>query len=423
MQVSDFYSKFSHFASAVIDSRKVQPGDLFFAFSGTSFNAATAAQDAVRNGALAAFVEDVQYAAPDDRIFYVGDTLSFLREFAKIHRKQLSIPVIGLTGSNGKTTTKELMHAALSKKFETQYTRGNLNNHIGVPLTTLSIKPQHQVAIVEMGANHQGEIALLCEIAQPTLGYITNFGLAHLEGFGGPEGVVKGKTELYRYLQNQGGEILVNGKDARQMELTRDEESRIVFNGKDSTYTFDQVEFNHQIGVAYRQKKAITHLAGSYNFDNICAAVTLGLHLGVEWELIAAGVQNYMPTNMRSQVITVGNQTLILDAYNANPSSMTAAVDNLAKFGGKKLAVLGDMLELGTYSAEKHLAILDHCKKAGIDEIITVGTAFQDAAQGHSVRSFDTVDHCRPEFDRIRGSFDVILIKGSRGIALEKLIQ
>ncbi|WP_042722072.1 UDP-N-acetylmuramoyl-tripeptide--D-alanyl-D-alanine ligase [Flavobacterium sp. B17] len=421
MNTEQFYPLFLQSENVVIDSRKIGKNDIFFAFSGENFNAATLAEDAVHKGALAVIVEQQDYENKDKNIFYVPSTLEFLQNLAIYHRNNLQIPVIGLTGSNGKTTTKEIIHAVLSEKFNVQYTRGNLNNHIGVPLTILSIKPHHEMAVIEMGANHQKEIEFLCSISQPNLGYITNFGKAHLEGFGGFEGVIKGKSELYEYLKNNNQTILVNESDPVQVDKTMDYPTKITFGKAESDYQFELFSEEHFVGLKYNDKKALSKLTGEYNFTNLCAAASLGLHFGIGFDKISHAIEDYTPTNMRSQIVEKGDKTLVLDTYNANPSSMTASLHNFVTFKGSKTIIIGDMLELGDESKNEHLTILNLALNLGFDQIITVGKNFM--AVNHSTHCFESTSELAEYLKTNKISSENILLKGSRGIALEKAID
>lgn len=421
MNTEQFYPLFLQAENVVIDSRKIEKNDIFFAFSGENFNAATFAEQAVDKGALAVIVEQQDYENPEKNIFYVPSTLEFLQELAVYHRKKLQIPVIGLTGSNGKTTTKEIIHAVLSEKFNVQYTRGNLNNHIGVPLTILSIKPEHEMAVIEMGANHQKEIEFLSSISMPNFGYITNFGKAHLEGFGGVKGVIKGKSELYEYLKNNDQIILVNENDPIQVEKTKGYSPKITFGNAGSDYQFELFSEQHFVGLIYKGQKAVSKLTGEYNFTNLCAAASLGLHFGIDFSKIIHAIENYTPTNMRSQIVQKGDKTLVLDTYNANPSSMAASIKNFITFEGSKTIIIGDMLELGDESEKEHRSILELALELGFDEIITVGKIFKSV--NHSPLSFEDTKALTEYFKTNTISSKNILLKGSRGIALEKVID
>lgn len=421
MNTAQFYPLLLQADKVTIDSRKIGKNDIFFAFSGENFNAATLAEKAIDDGALAVIVEQAEFENKSRNIFYVPSTLEFLQELAIHHRNQLQIPVIGLTGSNGKTTTKEIIHAVLSEKFNVQYTFGNLNNHIGVPLTILSVKPEHEMAVIEMGANHQKEIELLCTISQPNFGYITNFGKAHLEGFGGFEGVIKGKSELYDYLKNNGQTIVVNENDPIQKEKTESYPDKITFGGITSEYQFELISEEHFVGLGYQGMKAVSKLTGEYNFTNLCAAASLGLHFGISFENIKYAVESYTPTNMRSQVVKKEGRTLVLDTYNANPSSMTASLNNFISFEGRKTIIIGDMLELGDESIKEHRNILELAHTLGFDEIITVGKNFK--AINPPGISFGNTAELIEYLKEHKIHSENILLKGSRGIALEKSIE
>ena len=418
MDLQSFYTLYKSANKITIDSRTITKDDIFFAFSGESFNAATLAEEAIQKGVLAVVVEDSVYENKEKNIFYVSSTLEFLQELAIYHREKLNIPIIGLTGSNGKTTTKELIHAVLEQKYKVQYTKGNLNNHIGVPLTILSIKDEHEMAVIEMGANHQKEIEALCRIAKPTIGYITNFGKAHLEGFGGFEGVIKGKSELYDYLKLNQRTILVNSNDPIQVEKTESYEPKIAFgDGGSSQYHFNMLFEENLVGVEYGEFSMMSNLTGAYNFTNLCAAVTLGLHFGVEVTAIKSAIEGYLPTNMRSQITKKGERTVVLDTYNANPSSMTESLKNFSRFEGTKAIVIGDMLELGDESAIEHKAILDLAHQLNFDKIITVGQHFKAVENGQL--AFDSTDDLIVYLKDNLLQFENILLKGSRGIKLE----
>lgn len=421
MNIEQFYPLFLKSGKVTIDSRKIGKDDIFFAFSGENFNAATLAEKAIDEGALAVIVEQQDFENTDKNIFYVPSTLEFLQDLAVRHREQLDIPIIGLTGSNGKTTTKEIIHAVLSEKFNVQYTFGNLNNHIGVPLTILSIKPEHEMAVIEMGANHQKEIEFLSNIAKPNYGYITNFGKAHLEGFGGFEGVIKGKSELYDYLKNHQQTIVVNENDPIQVQKTENYSPKITFGKENSNYQFELFSEEHFVGLQYKEIKAVSKLTGEYNFTNLCAAASLGLYFGIDFEQIKHAIENYTPTNMRSQVVKKEGRTLVLDTYNANPSSMTASLHNFITFEGSKTIVIGDMLELGEESEKEHKNILKLAQELGFNEIITVGKNFKHV--NSSAKAFENTLELIEYLKQNKILSENILLKGSRGIALERSID
>ena len=421
MNTEQFYPYFQKANKVTIDSRTIEKNDVFFAFSGDNFDAATLAKEAVEKGALAAIVEKKEFENINNNIFYVPSTLNFLQELAKFHRQKLQIPVIGLTGSNGKTTTKEIMHAVLAEKYKVQYTFGNLNNHIGVPLTILSIKPEHEIAVVEMGANHQKEIEFLCEIAQPNFGYITNFGKAHLEGFGGFEGVIKGKSELYDYLMGNHQSVIVNNLDPIQVQKTKDYSNKITFGTSDSDYYFSQFSQNNFVGIRFSGVEAQSKLTGNYNFTNLCAAVVLGFQFNVSTEKIKKAIEFYTPTNMRSQILEKDGKTLVLDTYNANPSSMTESLKNFSTFSGSKTIIMGDMLELGEESEKEHSELLKLAITLNFDEIITVGKHFKNA--NPSELAFGNSEELKNYLTENKISSQNILLKASRGIALEKILD
>ncbi len=421
MNVKEFYPLFLQRKNVVIDSRKVEKRSVFFAFSGDTYNAAEKAKEAIDIGAASVIVEDKNYADPDINIFYVPSTLVFLQELAVFHRDQLNIPFIGLTGSNGKTTTKELINSVLSARFNVQYTFGNLNNHIGVPLTILSVTQDHNIAVIEMGANHQKEIEFLCQIAKPTIGYITNFGKAHLEGFGGYEGVIKGKSELYDYLIQHQQKILVNQNDKIQQEKTENYSPKITFGTNDSDYYYVPVQNVHFVGLKYNDTEIFSNLTGNYNYDNISAAVSLGLNFGIDISEIKQSIENYFPSNMRSQIQKKGNKTLVLDTYNANPSSMQASLENFRSFEGSRVIIIGDMLELGEESIKEHQNILDFAQSCRFDKIITVGSHFKSI--NNSDHAFQNTSELIDYLEINPLNYDNILLKASRGIALEKIIN
>lgn len=421
MNAISFYPLFLKSAKVTIDSRKIEKNDLFFAFSGESFNAATLAENAIDKGAFAVIVEQKEFANENRNIFYVPSTLKFLQDLAKHHRNQLEIPIIALTGSNGKTTTKEIIHAVLSQKYKVQYTSGNLNNHIGVPLTLLSIQPEHEIAVIEMGANHQKEIEMLCEIAQPNFGYVTNFGKAHLEGFGGFEGVIKGKSELYDYLKNYNQTILVNQNDPIQVEKTRDYEPKITFGAANSDFQFKEFSKNNLVGLSYQGQQALSKLTGNYNFTNLCAAASFGFHFDLNFDQIKNAIESYLPTNMRSQVLEKNGKIFVLDTYNANPSSMTESLKNFDGFEGSKTIIIGDMLELGEESEKEHQAILELANSLNFDQIITVGSQFKNVNQ-----SSNSYTHSKELSEYLKTNkieSKNILLKASRGIALEQILE
>ncbi|MGL5234668.1 MAG: UDP-N-acetylmuramoyl-tripeptide--D-alanyl-D-alanine ligase, partial [Empedobacter falsenii] len=353
----------------------------------------------------------------------VNDALEALQDLAKTYRNYLKIPFIGLTGSNGKTTTKELISAVLKEKFKTHYTFGNLNNHIGVPLTILSIPENTEIAVIEMGANHQKEIELLASISQPDYGYITNFGKAHLEGFGGIEGVIKGKSELYDFLRANNRTAFVNFNDPIQVEKTKDI-NRITFSDQHNADV--QIELieneTEYLAVKYQDLKIQSHLTGNYNFSNISCAIAIGQHFGINAKTIQQGIENYFPSNNRSQIINKENYKIVMDAYNANPSSMEASLNNFAKFEGSKTIIIGDMFELGEESKSEHQRILDLAESLDFDQIFILGHNFGETITNNpKVQKFEN----RVAFEECLKENPIktqnILIKGSHGMRLDLL--
>ncbi|WP_353959422.1 UDP-N-acetylmuramoyl-tripeptide--D-alanyl-D-alanine ligase [Mucilaginibacter aquaedulcis] len=422
------------------DTRKIAPGSLFFALKGDKFDANTFAQKAIEAGAAYAVIDNPDYQLGDQYLL-VDDVLSTLQDLARYHRRQLNIPVIGLTGTNGKTTTKELINAVLSQHFKTQATQGNLNNHIGVPLTILTIDNTHKAAVIEMGANHQKEIELLCSISQPSHGMITNVGKAHLEGFGGVEGVKKGKGELYDYLQNAEDQpvAFVNGDDTTLLEMANARKlPKVVYYGSDINRTLISGQIienaplltvqwsNNKTGDKHTTK---TQLTGAYNLNNILAAISIGTYLGVTAAEINAGIEGYQPKNNRSQIVKTETNTLICDYYNANPSSMAVAIENIGKIDAKrKVLILGDMFEMGEESAAEHASVIQKALNTPVDERIFIGKDFE-SQQPKSGESKQTATFYATAEDAIAGlkaspiKNSTILIKGSRGMALERLVE
>jgi len=419
MDISQLYDIYVESNKTVIDSRQVEKGDIFFAFSGKNFDASLYANEAIEKGASAVIVENKEFENTKKNIFYSSSTLDVLQNLAKEHRKHLKIPIIGLTGSNGKTTTKELIRTVLAQKFNVQSTHGNLNNHIGVPLTVLSIKSSHEIAVIEMGANHIGEIKSLCEISQPDFGYITNFGKAHLEGFGGFEGVIKAKSELYEYLISNSKYILVNQSDTLQYEKTKNYERKITFGNENSDYSYSHFTINNMIAVSFNGFEVISKLTGDYNFNNISATISLGKYFGVEDIKIKYSIENYIPTNMRSQVERKNDKIFVWDTYNANPSSMEVSLINFSKYYGTKTIIIGDMLELGKESKTEHEKILDLARKLKFEQIISVGQNFKEIYNSNF--AFENIESVKKYLKKHPILNKNILLKGSRGIALETL--
>ncbi|MDR1723976.1 MAG: UDP-N-acetylmuramoyl-tripeptide--D-alanyl-D-alanine ligase [Tannerella sp.] len=449
MDISVLYDIFLRCAAVTTDSRNCLAGSMFFALRGDNFDGNAFALKALEAGCAYAVVDNIAKApqvSDDKRLIVVDDTLATLQELARLHRKTLGTRVICITGTNGKTTTKELTAAVLSKKFMVLYTKGNFNNHIGVPLTLLSLKPEHEIAVVEIGANHPGEIRDLAAIACPDFGLITNVGNAHLEGFGSFEGVVKTKGELYDYLRDTGGKIFVNANDEI---LTGMAAERCTV----ASYTTHQDSIPGALNIIGRLSTAhpyvsfiwrqnadkstdyqvATRLVGSYNMLNALAAITIGVYFGVPEQEICAAIAEYIPTNNRSQLKQTACNTLIIDAYNANPSSMRATLENFASLkSSPKAVILGDMLELGAKSDELHVEILELIAASNIDKVLLVGEIFASA----TAKKRGNIDEKYQEFAYFKNVEDLaarlvenplhgynILIKGSHGIHLENIIE
>ena len=421
------YPLFLEHPAVSTDSRHIQPGSLFIALKGDSFNGNEFATRALAEGAAYAIVDEAKYAV-DERFILVRDGLSTLQSLAGYHRLQFDIPVIAITGSNGKTTTKELVLDVLSKKFRTLATRGNLNNNIGVPLTLLQITSETELAVIEMGANHPGEIDLLCKIARPGYGLITNIGKAHLDGFGGYEGVIKAKTELYRFLQSVNGKVFLNTDD----ELLKKHATGLdVINYGSfpaeivpSCLTADPFVAMEIQPRDQRKFKIKSQLYGRYNVDNVLAAVCIGHYFGVSNQQIRTAIKDYRPDNNRSQIVRTKRNLLILDAYNANPSSMEAAIRNFAGSDyPQKTVILGDMLELGAESDKEHLFILDLINHMPLRHIYLVGPVFTKLNKKREFICFQDSDLARIWFEHHQIENSTVLIKGSRGIHLEKLVE
>ncbi|MEY3927510.1 MAG: hypothetical protein RJA97_517 [Bacteroidota bacterium] len=416
--MDQLYARFDARVGVCSDSRSLASGQIFFALRGGNFNGNLFAPKALELGASTVVVDElVEGLDPtDSRVVRVPDVLKALQDLARAHRRAWGKPVVGLTGSNGKTTAKELFAHVLGQQFNVLATHGNLNNHIGVPLTLLKLQPEHEVAVIEMGANHQGEIAELASIAEPTMGYVTNFGLAHLEGFGGPEGVVRGKSELYRYLNASQGTALVYYGDARQ--LTESCDPRIVF-GSGDTYTADE---QGRMSITWRRTTAKSHLIGDFQDRALSAAVAIGSHFGLSDSAIARGIEAYVPQNNRGEWRTVGAYRVFMDAYNANPSSMEASIRNAAQRLNPDTTayVAGDLFELGNYAAEAHQRMVDVMIELGIVHAVLVGPLF--AATKHPFLSLNTTEELCALWSSNPPTAAQIWVKGSRGMALETAV-
>ncbi|KGO87362.1 UDP-N-acetylmuramoyl-tripeptide--D-alanyl-D-alanine ligase [Flavobacterium rivuli WB 3.3-2 = DSM 21788] len=426
MEISQLYQYFTSCSALSTDTRKIMPNSIFFALKGDNFDANTFASEALNMGARYVVIDNPAYKT-GDRMLLVENTLEALQQLAQHHRRQLGLPVIALTGSNGKTTTKELVNAVLSKKYSTKATVGNLNNHIGVPLTLLSFTTETEIGIVEMGANHQKEIEMLCELAEPNFGYITNFGKAHLEGFGGYDGVIKGKSELYTYLETHTKTAFVNLDDEIQDKKT-EALSRFTFatNSYDGNVRIDDVDANPMVRLIYNDLHIQSHLIGIYNASNISAAIAIGNYFKVADSEIKAAIENYIPTNNRSQLTEKNGNKIILDAYNANPSSMMAALTNFVQLDEEpKIAILGDMFELGTESLAEHKKLVQYLAGEEGVKVIFVGNDFYaNKIKNSHLHFFKTYEDLKNNASVLQTDKKaLILIKGSRGMALERVLD
>lgn len=425
MKIEEIYQCFLQSTGACTDTRKITSDCMFFALKGENFDANEFAQQALNQGAAFAVIDNKKYFTDEDKMLLVDDCLKTLQLLAHYHRKELGLPIIALTGSNGKTTTKELINVVLSQKYITKATVGNLNNHIGVPLTLLSFNEDTDIGIVEMGANHQKEIEMLCAIAEPDYGYITNFGKAHLEGFGGIEGVIKGKSELYQHLEQRQKTAFVNLDDSIQKEKSASL-TRFTFSlTHNSDVTIDSATANPMVKIAFKNLEINSHLIGIYNANNINAALTIGTYFNVEPHAMKEAIENYIPSNNRSQLTEKNGNQIILDAYNANPSSMAAAIENFVQLDEEpKIAVLGDMFELGKESLEEHKKIVQLLVNQPKIETYFIGKDFfsnkTDCPNLHFYDSFETFSTA---FEKSNPIGKIILIKGSRGMALERTLE
>jgi UDP-N-acetylmuramoyl-tripeptide--D-alanyl-D-alanine ligase len=425
MDISHIHSLFLKCNSVSIDTRKIESGSLFVAIKGENFDANTFAKEAIEKGASYVIIDNEKYYL-DERTIVVEDSLVALQELAKYHRHYLKLPIIALTGSNGKTTTKELINVVLSQKFKTKATVGNLNNHIGVPLTLLTFDSETEIGIVEMGANHQKEIEFLCEIAQPNYGYITNFGKAHLEGFGGVEGVIKGKSEMYNYIAANSKLAFINLEDKIQVEKSKAfRYYSFGINKENANVNISSIKANPFVEINFSDMEIQTHLIGLYNANNINAALTVGKYFGVENADIKTALESYIPENNRSQLLSKETNQIILDAYNANPSSMVVAIENFLQLDdSNKILILGDMFELGEDSFNEHKTIVNLLLNQKDITVYFVGREFfKHQISSNGLHFFETFDACSECLKGLKIENSSLLIKGSRGMALERTLQ
>ena len=421
MLSSELYNYFKESSSVSTDTRLINKGSIFFALKGENFDGNKFAEEAIKSGASYAVIDDQSLNNP--KFIKVKNVLKSLQDLSKFHRsKLLKTKIIALTGSNGKTTTKELISEVLKKKYKIISTIGNLNNHIGVPLTLLRIKQNTEIAIVEMGANHLNEIKLLTDLINPDFGLITNFGKAHLEGFGSIEGVIKGKSELYDFLIKNDKKAFINNDDYIQNQFIG---NKISFSKEDkSNYIFKEVKDTNYAGLNYNDFIVDSKLTGNYNYHNIAFATSVGLYFNISIEKIKEAISNYIPSNNRSQIIKKNNKLIILDAYNANPTSMISAINSLIEKQGNKSVILGDMFELGNQSEKEHHDLIDFCVKNNFENIFLIGNEFFKQKDKFEIPFFyKTKDELNKHIKKFPITSKYILIKGSRVMRMENLIN
>ena len=424
--IKEIYDIFKKSSGVYTDSRNPLKNGLFFALSGEKYNGNDYAAESLHKGAISAVVDNEELASKSNKFIYVKNSLETLQKLASFHRQKFKCPVLAITGSNGKTTTKELLKIVLSKKHNTHATIGNLNNHIGVPITILNTPISSDFLIIEMGANHLNEIKNLCKIAKPTHGFITNFGLAHLEGFGGKEGVIKGKSELYDFLDSSNGEIFVNHDNQNQINKLGNK--KYISFGQEEKADFNLVynlSNKNNLEISFKGSKFITNLYGEYNLPNVSAAIVIGDFFNVSLKNIKEAIESYRPLDNRSQVININNKKIILDAYNANPSSMEFAIKNFhKKFTNDRILIIGDMLELGEYSKSAHKQIVNLIIDLSFDKVITVGENFFEISNTPNYfKKYHSTDELIKFISLKVVKEKNILIKGSRSLRLEKILK
>jgi UDP-N-acetylmuramoyl-tripeptide--D-alanyl-D-alanine ligase len=426
MNIVDIHSQFLETTGPCTDTRNILPDSMFFALKGGNFNGNEFALKAIEDGCKYSIVDEQKYAI-DDRFILVENVLKALQELANYHRKQFNIPIIGITGSNGKTTTKELIGAILETSYTTLYTKGNLNNHIGVPLTLLELNESHEVAIIEMGANKPGDIKELAEIAEPNYGLITNVGTAHIEGFGSLEGIISTKKELYDFILKVEGKIFINQEDKLLNDIAPKPVLHITYGEQEQSYIYGELtKLTPFVNLQWRTSNYVspiieTKLVGKYNFTNFLAAIAVGLYLNVDKNEINKALTEYKPSNNRSQVTVTKNNTIIVDCYNANPSSMFSALESFKEIeNGNKIAILGDMLELGNISQQEHQKTVDYLEEHALTAYL-VGPEFKKTNTNNAI--FSTTEELISYLNSHSISDSLILLKGSRGIQLEQVLE
>jgi len=425
MDIQNLYSLFQSSNGVSIDSRSIKKDEIFFSIKGDNFDGNSFALDALDKGAKFSIVDDIKLKNQNDKIIFVENSLKELQNLSRYNRSKYDVKVIGLTGSNGKTTTKNLICNIVSQKYNTLCTDGNLNNHIGVPLTLLNIKPETEIAVIEMGANHIGEIENLCQMCMPDIGLITNFGSAHLEGFGDLKGVIKGKTELYSYLIKNYGHIIINNDDNIQKEECKTDLYSSFGKDKSSDFVFEYTKELDKLVLLNDNYRFSCKIYGTYNFPNIASAISIGRFLDLDSDQIQIGLSKFQTEENRSEVLQYQGNTIYLDAYNANPTSMIAAIDNFNKeIKDNKIVILGDMLELGNFSKDEHEKIIDLLHKMEIESVYLVGKNFSSINISDSrFKKFNDTEQLIRGLDLTKIKNKSILIKGSRSIGLEKLIN
>lgn len=426
MKIAALHNLFLESTGVSTDTRSTKEGNIFFALSGENFNANLFAKDAIAKGASLVIVDDKKvYDSKNKDYVLVSSVLETLQKLANFHRNYIGLPIISLTGSNGKTTTKNLIRDVLSKKYNILATKGNLNNHIGVPLTLLDLEEKHDLAIVEFGANHPKEIEALCEIAEPNFGYITNFGKAHLEGFGSEEGVVQAKSELYTYLKKKDGVVFVNALEEKQLQLS-DSISREIFKIGEKE-EFELLEAQPKLILRYKEERVETNLVGAYNLSNSVAALFIGSYFGVSPKDSVSAISSYTPDNNRSELRRTTSNLLLMDAYNANPTSIRLALNSFLSDNKheNKVVILGDMFELGVYAEQEHQAVVDYLAKVKDVKAFLVGENFAKTSlkEESNIKIYASLKEVQNYLIQHKIEDAYVLLKGSRGMALENLVE
>jgi len=425
MDIQKIHSLFLINNSVSIDTRNIKNNDIFFAINGPNFNGNMFIKEAIEKGCSYIISDDKKISRESDKIIYVKDTVITLQDLANFHRRFLKIKIIAITGSNGKTTSKDLIYNVLKSRYNTTATKGNLNNHLGVPLTLLSMNKETEIGIIEMGANHLKEIDFLCKIAEPDFGYITNFGDAHLEGFKSLKGIIKGKSELYNYLIDNNKVIFYNSKNTEQSNIINNYTNSFSFGSNSkSNCVINKLKSDNCVGVKYKNNSIVSNIYGEYNFENISIAIAIGDYFKINLKLIKQGVESFTPENNRSQIINKGNNIIILDAYNANPTSVNLAIKSFNNIKKKnKMIIVGDMLELGQTSDKYHQQTINYLEKLANISIYIVGINFCKTKYSKRIKSFTSTEELINNISKLNISNYSILIKGSRAMQLEKIVK